>query len=30
MAQIRRNPNWIEAQKPFAELSEKFRSDPLA
>ena len=29
MAQIRQNPNWIEAQKPFVELSEKFRADPL-
>jgi hypothetical protein len=30
MAQIRQNPNWLEAQKPFVELSEKFRDDPLA
>jgi hypothetical protein len=30
MAQIRQNPNWIEAQKPFVELSEEFRADPLA
>jgi hypothetical protein len=30
MAQIRQNPNWIEAQKPFVELSERFRADPLA
>jgi hypothetical protein len=29
MAQIRQNPNWLEAQKPFVELSEKFRDDPL-
>jgi hypothetical protein len=29
MAQIRQNPNWIEAQKPFVELSERFRADPL-
>ena len=30
MAQIRQSPNWIEAQKPFVELSEKLRTDPLA
>lgn len=29
MTQIRQNPNWIEAQKPFVELSEKVRADPL-
>jgi hypothetical protein len=30
MEDIRKNPLWIDAQKPFAELSEKFRDDPLA
>jgi hypothetical protein len=29
MVQIRQNPNWIVAQKPFVELSERFRADPL-
>ncbi|HVU16078.1 MAG TPA: hypothetical protein VHD32_04100 [Candidatus Didemnitutus sp.] len=29
MAEIRDNPNWLEAQKPFVELSETFRRDPL-
>jgi hypothetical protein len=29
MTQIRHSPNWIEAQKPLVELSEKFRDDPL-
>jgi hypothetical protein len=29
MAQIRQSPNWLAAQKPFVELSEKFRADPL-
>jgi hypothetical protein len=27
---ISKNPRWIEAQVPFAELSERFRSEPLA
>lgn len=30
MEGISRNPRWIEAQVPFAELGDKFRSDPLA
>jgi len=25
----RQSPNWLAAQKPFVELSEKFRADPL-
>jgi hypothetical protein len=29
MAQIRQSPNWLEAQKPFVDLSERFRGDPL-
>jgi hypothetical protein len=29
MAEIRDSQNWLEAQKPFVELSEKFRADPL-
>lgn len=29
MEDIRKNPLWLSAQKPFAELSEKFRADPL-
>ena len=29
MADIRRDPLWREAQKPFAQLSELFRTDPL-
>lgn len=29
MDDIRANPLWREAQKPFVELSEKFRADPL-
>jgi hypothetical protein len=29
MSDIRTNPLWREAQKPFVELSEKFRADPL-
>jgi hypothetical protein len=29
MAVIRDDPRWIEAQKAFVELSEKFRADPL-
>jgi hypothetical protein len=29
MADIRQNPLWREAQKPFVELSDKFRADPL-
>jgi hypothetical protein len=29
MAQIRQSPNWLAAQKPFVELSEKIRADPL-
>lgn len=27
---ISKNPRWLEAQVPFAELSDRFRSDPLA
>ncbi len=29
MAEIRQEPLWLAAQKPFAELSGKFRKDPL-
>jgi hypothetical protein len=29
MADIRSSPSWLEAQKPFVALSEKFRNDPL-
>ncbi len=29
MAEIRQDPRWLEAQKPFASLSEVFRNDPL-
>jgi hypothetical protein len=29
MQDIRQNPLWREAQVPFVELSEQFRSDPL-
>jgi hypothetical protein len=29
MTDIRRDPKWLEAQKPFAELAAKFRADPL-
>jgi hypothetical protein len=29
MAQIRESPGWLHAQKPFVELSEAFRADPL-
>ena len=29
MQDIRRDPKWLEAQKPFVELSAKFRADPL-
>lgn len=29
MAEIRRDPLWLQAQKPFAALSEKFRAEPL-
>jgi hypothetical protein len=30
MADIRQNPLWLAAQKPFVDLSGKFRVDPLA
>jgi len=30
MAEIRKDPHWLEAQKAFVEMSEKFRADPLA
>jgi hypothetical protein len=30
MAEIRDDPHWLQAQKAFVELSEKFRRDPLA
>ncbi|HTL66826.1 MAG TPA: hypothetical protein VL200_04120 [Lacunisphaera sp.] len=30
MAELRQDPLWIEAQKPFVQLSERFRADPLA
>jgi hypothetical protein len=29
MADIRQDPLWLEAQKPFVQLSERFRKDPL-
>ena len=29
MQDIRRDGRWLEAQKPFVELSAKFRADPL-
>jgi hypothetical protein len=29
MAEIRQDPRWLHAQKPFVELSGKFRADPL-
>ncbi len=29
MVDIRQSPNWLAAQKPFVELSELFRADPL-
>jgi len=29
MTQIRQSPNWLAAQKPFVELSEKIRADAL-
>lgn len=29
MAEIRRDPRWLQAQKAFVELSDKFRADPL-
>lgn len=30
MADIRQNELWLSAQKPFVDLSAKFRADPLA
>ena len=29
MAEIRADPRWLQAQKAFVEMSEKFRADPL-
>lgn len=29
MADIRQSPLWLDAQKPFVDLSSKFRADPL-
>lgn len=29
MIEIRQNPLWLEAQKPFVELAAKFRGNPL-
>ncbi len=29
MADIRQDPLWLDAQKPFVDLSSKFRMDPL-
>lgn len=29
MVEIRQDPLWLEAQKPFVELAAKFRADPL-
>jgi hypothetical protein len=30
MEEIRANPRWLHAQKPFVELAEAFTADPLA
>ncbi|HTX65313.1 MAG TPA: hypothetical protein VMD31_06060 [Opitutaceae bacterium] len=30
MAEIRADPRWLQAQKAFVELGDKFRRDPLA
>jgi hypothetical protein len=30
MAELRADPRWREAQKPFVALTEKFRADPMA
>lgn len=30
MAELRADPRWREAQKPFVALTEKFRADPVA
>jgi hypothetical protein len=30
MEEVRKSPLWLNAQKPFADLGEKFRADPLA
>jgi hypothetical protein len=30
MAELRADPRWREAQKPFVALTDKFRDDPLA
>jgi hypothetical protein len=30
MAELRADPRWREAQKPFVALTEKFRADPIA
>jgi hypothetical protein len=30
MAELRKDPRWLKAQKPFVDLTEKFRSDALA
>ncbi|HEX2860344.1 MAG TPA: hypothetical protein VHN79_01840 [Lacunisphaera sp.] len=29
MIEIRQDPRWLDAQKPFLDLATKFRSDPL-
>ena len=29
LADLRRDPRWRQAQKPFVDLTEKFRADPL-
>jgi len=29
MAEIRKSPDWLQAQKPFVDLSEQLRADPL-
>lgn len=29
MAEIRQDPSWLQAQKPFVDLSSQFRTDPL-
>ena len=29
MAEIRKDPRWLKAQRPFVDVTEKFRMDPL-
>lgn len=30
MAELRQDPRWLKAQKPFVDLTEKFRADPVS